>query len=312
MVCNTASKPRLGLPNLGLGVGLRNKHMSYIMQHGAGVDWFEAISENYMDNHGYTRYVLNQLAERVPIVLHGVSLSIGSCDPLNFAYLSQLKQLAKEVNARWISDHLCWTGISSVNSHDLLPMPLTEESFAYVVQRVRIVQDFLEQPLILENPSSYVQFAESSLFEWEFLGQLAIETGCGILLDVNNVFVSSSHHGFDAEFYIKSLPCQYIVQIHIAGPSDNGGLLIDTHDHPVPSQVWQLYALAQQLTGGVSTLLEWDANIPDYPQLLNELHKAREVLSGKMPDIRVKVANNKNTHSISTPIDFQLELMDVE
>jgi uncharacterized protein (UPF0276 family) len=296
--------PRLGLPNLGLGVGLRNQHFQHILERGPQVDWFEIISENFIDNHGYARAVLDKVAAQVPIVMHGVSLSIGGSDPLDLAYLAKLRSLTHEIRPAWVSDHLCWTGVASMNSHDLLPMPLDEASLHHVAARVRQVQDYLGRPLILENPSTYVEFAQSSMPEWEFLGRLAEDTGCGLLLDVNNVYVSSTNHGWDAVAYIRSLPSSRIVQIHLAGPADCGGYLIDTHDSPVPTEVWRLYALAQQLTGGVSTLLEWDANIPPYPELLAELGKARAALHGELPQVPI----HAGAGAIPTPIDFQLHL----
>lgn len=299
----SAALPRLGLPNLGLGVGLRNQHFQHILEHGPQVDWFEIISENFIDNHGYARAVLDKIAAQVPIVMHGVSLSIGGSDPLDLAYLAKLRALAHEIRPAWVSDHLCWTGVASMNSHDLLPMPLTEASLHHVAARVRQVQDFLGRPLILENPSTYVEFAQSSMPEWEFLGRLAQDTGCGLLLDVNNVYVSSTNHGWDAAAYIRSLPCSRIAQIHLAGPTDCGGYLVDTHDAPVPTEVWRLYALAQRLTGGVSTLLEWDANIPAYPELLAELGKARAALRGELPQVGI----NAGATAIPTPIDFHLD-----
>ncbi|QEL55229.1 MNIO family bufferin maturase [Chromobacterium paludis] len=278
------TQPRLGLPNLGFGVGLRNVHFPHIAEHGAGVDWFEIISENFIGHQGYARHVLDGLRQRVPVVMHGVSLSIGSCDELNRGYLIQLRRLAEELRPAWVSDHLCWTGVASVNSHDLLPLPLTEESYRHVRERVLQVQDFLGRPLVLENPSSYLQFSHSTLPEWAFLSRLAQDCGCGLLLDVNNVYVSAYNHGFDPEHYIRQLPVDHIVQIHLAGPSDCGDCLIDTHDHPVPDRVWQLYLLAQRRCGGVSTLLEWDADIPAYPDLLAELDKARILLADQAPE----------------------------
>ena len=295
---------RLGLPNLGLGVGLRNQHFSYLMSHDPQVDWFEIISENFIDNFGFARHVLERLASIRPIVMHGVSLSVGSTDPLNWNYLKALRTLAEFVQPRWISDHLCWTGVANVNTHDLLPLPLTEESLSHVVERVRQIQDFLERPLVLENPSTYLEFKESTLTEWEFLSALAKETGCGLLLDVNNVYVSSYNHGFDAEHYIRSLPHSSVVQIHLAGPTDCGQYMVDTHDQPVPTAVWHLYKLAQQLTGGVSTLLEWDANIPDFPELVLELNKAEAALQGVIPDAPLHHAGTEPI--LSNPVDFQL------
>jgi uncharacterized protein (UPF0276 family) len=194
--------------------------------------------------------------------------------------------------------------VAHVNTHDLLPMPMTEESLQHVCERILRVQDFLKRPLILENPSTYLQFKASTIPEWEFLSALALQTGCGLLLDANNVFVSAHNHGFDAVNYINSLPHSHIVQMHIAGPTDCGDLLIDTHDQPVPTQVWKLYQLAQQLTNGTSTLLEWDAKIPDYPDLLEELFKAKEVLKGNIPGTVIHIAD---VLPVSNPVDFQLQ-----
>jgi uncharacterized protein (UPF0276 family) len=270
--------PRLGFPNLGDGVGLRDPHFAHLMRTDPatwGVDWFEILSENFLDHRGYAAHVLDHVAAHRPVAMHGVSLSIGSADPLDLAYLAKLAELAARVNPVWISDHLCWTGIAGLNSHDLLPMPLTEASLAHVTARVREVQDRLGRPLILENPSTYLRFAGAQMPEWEYLGRLAEGADCGLLLDVNNVYVSASNHGFDAAAYIDALPAARIVQLHIAGPRDCGTHLLDTHDSPVLEPVWALYALAQRLTGGVSTLLEWDANIPPYEELLAELAKAR-------------------------------------
>ncbi|PWF42896.1 MNIO family bufferin maturase [Massilia glaciei] len=297
------AQPRLGLPNLGLGVGLRNQHFEHILAHGAQVDWFEIISENFIDNHGYARHVLERIGARTPLVMHGVSLSIGSTDPLDMAYLAKLRRLAREIGPAWVSDHLCWTGAASLNTHDLLPLPLCEATLAHVARRVRAVQDYLGRPLVLENPSTYVEFTQSSMPECEFLGRLAEDTGCGLLLDVNNVYVSAFNHGFDAEAYIRALPAARIVQLHVAGPTDCGGYLIDTHDSPVPTGVWRLYALAQRLTGGVSTLLEWDANIPAYPELLAELGKARAAMRGDLPRAALAASGGM---ALSTPVDFHL------
>lgn len=299
----SGAAPRLGLPDLGLGVGLRNQHFQHILEHGPKVDWFEIISENFIDNHGYARAVLDRIAAQVPLVMHGVSLSIGGSDPLDMAYLAKLRALTAELKPAWISDHLCWTGVASLNSHDLLPLPLDEASLAHVAARVRQVQDYLGRPLVLENPSTYVEFAQSDIPEWEFLGRLAEDTGCGLLLDVNNVYVSSTNHGWDAAAYIRALPHAHIVQIHLAGPTDCGGYLVDTHDAPVPTEVWRLYALAQRLTGGVSTLLEWDANIPAYPELLAELAKARAVLRGDVPQVELQ----RGADALATPIGFHLD-----
>lgn len=302
---NNLTKNRLGLPNLGLGVGLRSKHYDHLLKHDPVVDWFEIISENYIDNWGYSRHVLEHVASIRPIVMHGVSMSIGSTDPLNLEYLNQLKELAELVNPVWISDHLCWTGVASINTHDLLPLPLNLESLKHVISRVHQVQEILKRPLVLENPSTYMEFQHSTLHEWEFLSELANQTGCGLLLDVNNVFVSATNHNFDPEFYIRNIPHKSVVQIHIAGPTDCGQVLIDTHDQPVPTQVWKLYQLAQELTGGVSTLLEWDANIPEYPELVAEVLKAKEVMKGYFPD--VPVYKSQQPDVVSNPLDYQMQ-----
>jgi len=301
--------PRRGLPNLGLGVGLRNQHFSYLMSHDPEVDWFEIISENFIDNYGYALRVLEHVRSIRPVVMHGVSLSIGSTDPLDWEYLKKLKALAEFVHPAWVSDHLCWTGVAGVNTHDLLPMPLNEESLRHVAERVRQVQNFLERPLVLENPSSYLEFKESTFTEWAFLSELVSETGCGLLLDVNNVYVSGYNHGFDTEHYIRSIPHDAVVQIHLAGPTDCGRFLVDTHDQPVPARVWELYRLAQELTGGVSTLLEWDANIPDFPELVAELRKAEAALEGENPGAPVRKSGAAS--SVSNPVGFQLSTSNV-
>lgn len=267
------------LPRLGLGLGLRSRHFNHILDQNPEVDWFEVISENFMDSYGRPRQVLRQIAERYPVVMHGVSLSIGSTDPLNFDYLKSLKALASEVRPAWISDHLCWTGVLSVNSHDLLPLPLNEESLQHVCGRIRQVQDYLERPLIVENPSTYATFRHSTIPESLFLKSMAEETGCGLLLDVNNVYVSAYNNDFDPEAYIRDLPHDRIVQMHLAGHQHCGDYIIDTHDREVDSPVWKLFQLAYRLTGGTSVLLEWDGNIPDFETYHAELLKARQYMS---------------------------------
>lgn len=262
-------------PDLGFGVGLRHQHFGHVLENWPRVDWFEVISENFMDSGGWPRYVLERVAERYPVVMHGVSMSVGSTDPLDFGYLSKLKRLARATNARWVSDHLCWTGVAGRNTHDLLPLPLDEETLRHVVGRVRVVQDFLERPLVLENPSSYLSFEGDTLREWEFISTLAEEADCLLLLDVNNVYVSSVNHGFDAAEYIESLPHSRVAQIHIAGHTHQGTHIIDTHEGRVSSPVWELYSLARKRVGAISTLLEWDSNIPTFPELHAEVLKAR-------------------------------------
>jgi uncharacterized protein (UPF0276 family) len=268
--------PRLGHPHLGFGVGLRTVHFSHILKQRPDIDWFEVISENYLDSGGRARHVLDQVAERYPVVMHGVSMSIGSTDPLNFDYLRKLKQLAKDVRARWVSDHLCWTGVAGINTHDLLPIPLNEHTLKHVVERIRTVQDVLERPLVLENPSTYLGFADDTMPEWEFLARMAEQADCGLLLDVNNVYVSSVNNDFDPVEYIRSVPHERVVQFHLAGHTNCRTHLIDTHDGQVIEEVWELYRLARQLIGDVSTLLEWDAKIPEFPVVHAEVLKARD------------------------------------
>ncbi len=272
-------------PNLGLGVGLRTPHFGYLLAERPAVDWFEIISENYLDSRGRPRYVLEQLADRYPIVMHGVSLSIGGTDPLDFEYLRKLQGLAGAVNARWVSDHLCWTGTAGRNTHDLLPLPLNEATLRHTAERVRVVQDFLERPLVVENPSSYVTFRSSTLTEWEFLARLCELADCRLLLDVNNVYVSSVNHDFDPLEYVRSVPHERIVQIHLAGHTACGTHLVDTHDGPVVDPVWRLYREAHRLTGGVATLLEWDARIPPFPAVQAELQKARRYWTDDAPHV---------------------------
>lgn len=279
------TEPRLGHENLGLGVGLRSVHFQHILANNPAVDWFEIISENFMDSQGRPRYVLDQIAERYKVVMHGVSLSIGSTDPLDFDYLAKLKQLAEQVSAGWVSDHLCWTGVAGRNTHDLLPVPLNEETLAHVVERIRTVQDYLERPLVLENPSTYITFADSTISEWDFLTQMSEETDCGLLLDVNNVYVSSVNHDFDPIEYIRSVPHERVVQFHLAGHTNLGTHCIDTHDGRVIKQVWELYRVAYELTGGVSTLLEWDAKIPPFPDVHAEVLKARRYIGQHVEDL---------------------------
>ena len=245
---------RFGLPNLGLGLGLRTVHFGHILSKHPKVDWFEIISENFMDSGGRPLHILDEVAERYPIVMHGVSLSVGSGDPLDFDYLRKLRALAERCRAVWVSDHICWTGVSSRNTHDLLPMPYTEESLKYVVARVKQVQDVLERPLVLENASTYCEFSSSTLAEQDFVRALVEQADCGLLLDVNNVYVSSFNHGFDPAEYIKAVPHERICQFHLAGHTNFGTHILDTHSDHVVDPVWKLYRLAHQLPGGRSTL----------------------------------------------------------
>jgi uncharacterized protein (UPF0276 family) len=266
---------RFEFPALGFGVGLRRQHYGYVLDNHPKVDWFEVISENFMVRGGRPLQVLEKLREHYPIVFHGVSMSIGSTDPLNREYLSELHDLAKRFEPAWISDHLCWTGIGGRNLHDLLPLPYTEEAVRWVSARIRQVQETLERSILIENVSSYMAFVHSTMSEWEFLTAVAEKSDCGILLDINNVFVSAFNHGFDARTYIQSVPIDRVVQYHLAGHSDCGTHLLDTHDHPINAEVWALYELAARRFGDVSTLIEWDDLIPEFPVLEDAAEEAR-------------------------------------
>ncbi|MCZ7645803.1 MAG: DUF692 domain-containing protein [Planctomycetota bacterium] len=265
---------RWGLPDLGIGVGLRTVHFQHILERQPRVDWFEIISENFMDTQGRPRYVLEQVAERYPIAMHGVSLSIGSTDPLNREYLRKLKNLAQRVKARWLGDHICWTGVAGLNTHDLLPIPFNEATLKHLVERVRMAQELLERPLVLENPSSYVTFRDSTMPEHEFVKRLAEEADCALLLDVNNVYVTCRNHDLDAAEFLKDFPYERVVQIHLAGHTDKGTHCIDTHDGPVIDPVWQLYAEVMKQAGRRATLLEWDDKIPTFQEVHDEALRA--------------------------------------
>ncbi|MFN8626880.1 MAG: DUF692 domain-containing protein [Candidatus Binatia bacterium] len=280
-------------PFLGFGVGLRPKHYSEILDVYPSVDWFEIISENFMVPGGRPLFVLEKIRERYPIALHGVSLSIGSTDPLNADYLSQLRSLARRVEPAWISDHLCWTGVGGHTLHDLLPLPYTEEAVEHVAGRVRQVQEVLGRRILLENVSTYLRYRQSALPEWQFLTLVAERADCGILLDVNNVFVSAFNHGFSAVEYIDSLPVDRVHQVHLAGYSDQGAFLHDTHDHPVAEAVWNLYAHTVRRFGALSTLVEWDDRIPPLAVLRAEAERARRVSE----DIRGDIATRQHTTS---------------
>ena len=267
---------RFDLPNLGIGLGLRTVHYAHVLEEHPPVAWFEILSENYMQTEGKPLYFLDAIAERYPIVMHGVSLSIGSTDPLDRAYLAELKVLRERTRARWVSDHLCWTGVSRKNTHDLLPVPYTEEALRHVVARVRAVQDFLGAPLALENPSTYAEFAGGTMKEWEFLARLAEEADCGLLLDVNNVYVSAFNHGFEPSAYLDAVPWDRVVQFHVAGHTNHGTHIIDSHIGPVIEPVWRLLGEAHARAGGASVLLEWDAEIPSFEETHAEALRARD------------------------------------
>ncbi len=267
-------------PYLGFGLGLRPQHYADILDRSPEappprVDWFEIISENYMAAGGRPRRMLERVRARYPVVMHGVSLSIGSVDPLDMDYLAELKALADRIDPAWVSDHLCWTGVDGVNLHDLLPLPYTEEALAHVAARVGRVQDALGRRIALENTSTYVAFAASTMTEWAFLAELTRRSGCDIVLDVNNVFVSAFNHGFDPLDFIAGLPADRVIQIHLAGHENNETHIVDTHDAPVIDSVWDLYRATIDLLGPVSTMIERDAAIPPFGDLEAELDRAR-------------------------------------
>jgi len=281
-------------PYLGVGVGLRTAHYADILERGSrddlGVDWFEVLSENYMVDGGRPLRILSQVREFAPVALHGVSLNIGSSDPLDRDYLTALDQLAKRARPSWISDHLCWTGVAGTNLHDLLPLPYTEEAARHLIDRILRVQDRLGRRIALENVSSYLSYVCDEMSEWEFLLEIAEAADCGILLDINNVFVSAHNHGFDAATYIDSIPAHRVFQIHLAGHSVSGSMLIDTHDHPVTEGVWTLFERAVARLGRVSTLIEWDDQIPSYETLLAEADRARAIIdrvAGRVEEMHV-------------------------
>jgi len=270
---------RSDFPMLGYGVGLRRQHYNHVLETRPKVDWFEVISENFMVAGGRALEVLEGVRANYPIAMHGVSMSIGSTDPLDRSYLRQLRDLARRFEPAWISDHLCWTGVGGRNLHDLLPLPYTEEALRHVVARIREVQDALERPILIENVSSYMAFADSTMTEWEFISAIANEADCGILLDINNIFVSAFNHSFDANEYIDAVPADRVVQYHLAGHSDHGAYLLDTHDHPVRDEVWALYERAARRFGAVSALVEWDDNIPEFAELADTADRARDIFN---------------------------------
>ena len=264
-------------PYLGFGLGLRPQHYDEILDGNPAIDWFEVISENYMIEGGQPLYMLDRIRERYPIVMHGVSLSIASTAPFDMDYLRALKGLAQRVQPKWISDHLCWTGVDHHNLHDLLPLPYTEAALRHLTARIARVQDVLRRRLVLENVSSYVTYAASELSEWEFIAELAKRADCEILLDVNNVYVSAFNHEFDARTFLRAMPRERVRQFHLAGHTHKGSHIIDTHDEPIVPDVWTLYAEAVRLFPGVPTMIERDANIPPYAELLAELDEARRI-----------------------------------
>jgi uncharacterized protein (UPF0276 family) len=261
----------------GFGLGLRTDHYQDFLRQRQPVDWLEVISENYMVPGGKPLHFLDRIRADYPMVMHGVSLSIGGADPLDMDYLRELRALARRIEPGWISDHLCWTGVDHTNLHDLMPMPYTEASLRHLADRVSQVQDSLGRRLVLENVSSYLRYAADEMNEWEFIAELTRRTDCLLLLDVNNVFVSSVNHKFDPRRYIDAMPAERVAQIHMAGHEDHGDYVIDTHDHPIRAEVFELYRYTLARVGQVPTMIERDDNIPALPELLDELAVLRGI-----------------------------------
>jgi uncharacterized protein (UPF0276 family) len=279
-----------GFPRLGQGLGLRPPHYAQVAAGAAAVDWLEVISENFMNPGGNPRRVLRAVRERYPVVLHGVSLSLGSVDPLDQRYLDRLAELAAEIEPAWISDHLCWSSFGGHTGHDLWPMPFTEEALDHVSARVQQVQERLGRRILVENVSSYLEFTASHMSEWEFLSELGRRADCGLLLDVNNVYVSARNHGFSAEAFLEGIPVERVGQMHLAGHRDEGTHLLDTHDHPICDPVWQLYRRAVQRFGPVATLIERDDDIPPLDELVAESRRAAAITAEVWGPAEARVA----------------------
>ncbi|HHS2923574.1 TPA: DUF692 domain-containing protein [Legionella pneumophila] len=265
------------LPYLGFGLGLRPNYYEEILTSKPDLDWFEILTENYLIPGGKPLYYLDKIREYYSIVMHGVSLSLGSTDPLNWDYLKQVQELASRIEPVWISDHLCWTGIHGLNTHDLLPVPYTTEAIQHIVSRIQEIQDFLKRPFLIENVSSYLTYKQSEMSEWDFILEIVKQSGCYLLLDVNNVYVSSFNHNFDPMAYINSMPPGRVAQIHLAGHTNHGDYIIDTHNAPVIEPVWDLYEATIQRLGPVSTMIERDDNMPDFSELLSEINHAKRL-----------------------------------
>jgi uncharacterized protein (UPF0276 family) len=265
-------------PSLGFGLGLRTPHIEEIIQtQPKAINWLEIITENYLVSGGKPLYYLNKIREIYPLVMHGVSLSIGSTDPINWEYLNKVKKLKNNIQAKWVSDHLCWGGIQRKNLHDLLPLPYTEEALNHVVTKIKQVQEFLGQRLVIENVSSYISYEHSVLSEWEFLAEITIQADCLLLLDINNIYVSSFNHGFSPDLYLQAIPKDRVQQFHLAGHANFGDHIVDTHDHPIIDSVWDLYEKAVKLFPETSTMIERDAHIPPLADLIAELNFAKSI-----------------------------------
>jgi uncharacterized protein (UPF0276 family) len=269
------------MPIKGFGLGLRPSHYEDLLEESHAIDWLEIITENYLVPGGKPLHYLERIRSHFPVVMHGVSLSIGSTDPVDREYLAGVRELAQRIEPAWISDHLCWTGVEGRNVHDLLPLPYTEEALACVVSRVGEVQDVLGRQILLENVSSYLTYRSSDMTEWEFLSEVARRADCAILLDINNIHVSAMNHGFDASRYLRAVPKERVRQFHLAGHSDMGDHLIDTHDHPIAAPVWALYREALAHFGSVPTMIERDDDIPPLAELVAELDVARAIATAE-------------------------------
>jgi len=264
-------------PFLGYGLGLRTEYYDVILEQQPDIDWFEIVSENYMVDGGKPIDYLDRIREHYPIVMHGVSLSIGGTDPLNKNYLKRLKQLINHAEPHWVSDHLCWTSHGGYNLHDLLPLPCTEEAIKHVVSRLEQVQDFLGRRLLLENASTYLTFDNAEMTEWDFYREVVERADSLMLLDVNNIYVCARNHGFDPVDFLDAIPAERVMQMHVSGHSDCGDYVIDTHDHPVVEPVWQLFAEALQRFGPVSSMIERDDRFPPFEELMEELETMRRI-----------------------------------
>lgn len=277
-------------PYLGFGLGLRTEHYETVLNEKPSIDWFEIITENYLVPGGKPLYYLDKIREDYPMVMHGVSMSIGSCDPIDWDYLKQVKQLAQRVQPHWISDHLCWTGVQHKNMHDLLPLPYTEEAISHVANRIHQVQEFLGRRILIENVSSYITFQDSSMPEWDFINEILKRADCFLLLDINNIYVSGINHEFNPIDYIRAIPSERIYQIHLAGHSNMGDYIIDTHDNDIIEPVWDLYVETLRQHGMVSTMIERDDNIPALSELLAELKRAQAIAEKiRMQDVSLAV-----------------------
>lgn len=276
-----------GFTDYGVGIGLRVPHYRHILEKKPVVDWFEIISENYMVDGGRPLTVLDSILDQYRVVQHGVSMYFGSAEPLSREHLRRLKDLVRRTRTPWLSDHLCWGSVDGTYTHDLLPMPYTFEAAKITAQKIRQAQDFLEVPIAVENVSSYAEYHVSQMTEWEFLNEVVERADCGILLDVNNIYVSSQNHGFDPHAYVNSVPSDRVAQIHIAGHSKFEKYILDTHDHPVLDPVWRLYARAIERCGPTATLLEWDDSIPSFDEVHAEALKANRYLQAAQEALAV-------------------------